>query len=51
MTFKPSSTDNPVERISRPVERVTFYIEESGFCVLMTNFKRHFYQLGEPKPL
>ena len=41
MTFKPSITDNPVERISGSVERVTFHSEESGFCVLKTKVKGH----------
>lgn len=41
MTFKPSITDNPVERISGSIERVTFHSEESGFCVLKTKVKGH----------
>ena len=41
MTSKPASTDNPVERISGSVERVSFHSEESGFCVLKTKVKGH----------
>jgi exodeoxyribonuclease V alpha subunit len=41
MTFKPPNPDNPVERISGSVERVTFHSEESGFCVLKTKVKGH----------
>jgi exodeoxyribonuclease V alpha subunit len=41
MTFKPHSTDNPVERLSGSVERVTFHSEESGFCVLRVKVKGH----------
>ncbi len=37
--FKQS--DNPVERLSGSVERVTFHSEESGFCVLRTKVKGH----------
>jgi exodeoxyribonuclease V alpha subunit len=34
-------TDTPVERLSGPVERVTFDSEESGFCVLRTKVRGH----------
>ena len=33
------SADSPVERLSGPVERVTFHSEESGFCVLRVKVK------------
>ena len=35
----PHSADSPVERLSGPVERVTFHSEESGFCVLRVKVK------------
>jgi exodeoxyribonuclease V alpha subunit len=34
-------TDNPTERLSGSVERVTFHSEESGFCVLRVKVKGH----------
>lgn len=39
MTFKLPCNDNPVERFSGSVERVTFHSEESGFCVLRVKVK------------
>ena len=39
--YQPSNADNPVERLSGSVERVTFHSEESGFCVLRIKVKGH----------
>ena len=41
MTYRPANADNPVERLSGSVERVTFHSEESGFCVLRIKVKGH----------
>jgi exodeoxyribonuclease V alpha subunit len=41
LTYRPASVDNPVERLSGSVERVTFHSEESGFCVLRIKVKGH----------
>lgn len=41
MKDKTASADNPVERLSGSVERVTFHSEESGFCVLRIKVKGH----------
>lgn len=39
MNGKATTSDVPVERISGSVERVTFHIEESGFCVIRIKVK------------
>lgn len=39
MKFNPPNADNPAERLSGSVERVTFHSEESGFCVLRAKVK------------
>ena len=36
-----NTTDNPIERLSGSVERVTFHSEESGFCVLRVKVRGH----------
>jgi exodeoxyribonuclease V alpha subunit len=41
MPNKAVSTDNPIERLSGSVERVTFHSDESGFCVLRVKVKGH----------
>ena len=41
MQGRPRNTDNPTERLSGSVERVTFHSEESGFCVLRVKVKGH----------
>ncbi len=39
MKFNTPNSDNPVERLSGSIERVTFHSEESGFCVLRAKVK------------
>lgn len=41
MQGRPQNSDNPTERLSGSVERVTFHNEESGFCVLRVKVKGH----------
>jgi exodeoxyribonuclease V alpha subunit len=41
LTYRPASADNPVERLSGSVKRVTFHSGESGFCALRIKVKGH----------
>jgi exodeoxyribonuclease V alpha subunit len=41
MTVTASECSTPTEKISGLIERVTFFNEENGFCVLRVRAKNH----------